>query len=91
MPKHRGPILEHQTSTLASLSDFSMENAINSSNFAVLFGRETASTAAGDGRSWVGAWKQAFLASEAAWGEAIIFEISHHLVSFSLTRLGRGQ
>jgi hypothetical protein len=32
MPKHRGPILEHQTSTLASPSDFSMENAKNSSN-----------------------------------------------------------
>ena len=27
MLKHRGPILEHQTSTLASPSDFSMENA----------------------------------------------------------------
>jgi hypothetical protein len=32
MPKHRGPILEHPTSTLAILSDFSMENATNSSN-----------------------------------------------------------
>ena len=32
MLKHRGPILEHQTSTFASLSDFSMENAKNSSN-----------------------------------------------------------
>jgi hypothetical protein len=33
MLKHRGPILEHQTATLASLSDFSMENAINNSDF----------------------------------------------------------
>ena len=32
MLKHRGPILEHPTATLASLSDFSMENATNSSN-----------------------------------------------------------
>ena len=32
MLKHRGRILEHQTSTLASPSDFSMENATNSSN-----------------------------------------------------------
>ena len=30
MPKHRGPILEHQTSRRASLSDFTMENATNS-------------------------------------------------------------
>jgi hypothetical protein len=34
MPKHRGPILEHQTPTPASLSDFFMENATNSQEFA---------------------------------------------------------
>jgi hypothetical protein len=29
MPKRRGPVLEHQISTLASPSDFSMDNATN--------------------------------------------------------------
>ena len=73
MPKHRGPILEHQTSTPASLSDFSMENATNSSKLAPLFDRETAATAAGDGRSWVGAWKQAFLGSRSGMGRGDFF------------------
>ena len=34
MPKHRGLILEHQTSRPASLSDFFMENATNSRKLA---------------------------------------------------------
>ena len=34
MPNHRGLILEHQTSTPASLSDFFMDNATNSQKFA---------------------------------------------------------
>ena len=34
MPKHSGLILEHQTSTHASLSDFTMENATNSQKLA---------------------------------------------------------
>ena len=76
MLKHRGPILEHQTSTLASLSDFSMENATNSSNLRLCSTVRLPQPLAGDGRSWVGAWKQAFLGSRAAWGEAIFFEIS---------------
>jgi hypothetical protein len=34
MPKHRGLILEHQSSRPASLSDFFMENATNSQKLA---------------------------------------------------------
>ena len=34
MPKRRGPILEHQTPTPASLSDFFMESATNSQKLA---------------------------------------------------------
>ena len=34
MPKHRGLILEHQTSTPASLNDSFMENATNSQKLA---------------------------------------------------------
>ena len=59
MPKHRGPILEHQTSILANLCDFSMENAKTSSETCPLLGHQAAVPPQGDGRSAVAAWKQA--------------------------------
>ena len=55
MLKHRSSILEHQNDDTWSLSDFFMENAKNSPEFAPIFDRETAATLDGDGRSQVGA------------------------------------
>ena len=69
MPKHRGPILEHQTSRPASLSDFFMENATTSQKLACASAVQYAATAAGNGRSSVGAWKQALRESRnGMWG-----------------------
>jgi hypothetical protein len=68
MQKHRGPILEQQTSILASPRDFSMENAKTSSRTYPLLGRQAAVPPQGDGRSAVAAWKQAFRESRNGMG-----------------------
>jgi len=57
MRKHRGPILEHQTSTPVSLSDFSMENATNSSNLRFCLTVIQPRPPTGDCRSQAGAWE----------------------------------
>ena len=51
MLKHRSSIPGHQNDDTWSLSDFSIENAKNSSKFALFFDRETVATLDGDGRS----------------------------------------
>jgi hypothetical protein len=63
MSKHRSSFLEHQNDDTGSLSEFFIENAKNSSQFAPIFDRETAARLAGDGRSRAEAWKQALLDS----------------------------
>ena len=76
MLKHRSPILEHQNVDTWSLSDFFMENAKNSSNFAPLFDRETTATLEAMVDLGLELGNKRFLGHEAAWGEAIFFEIS---------------
>ena len=73
MPKHRGLILEHQTSRPGSLNDIFMDDAKNSSQFAWCFDRETVqpSTAMVDLGLELG--NERFLSQEAAWGEAIFW------------------
>ena len=86
MPKHRGLILEHQTSRPGSLNDIFMDDAKNSSQFAWCFDRETGATLDGDGRSRVGAWKRAVIESGSGVGRGDFLVKWYHLVSFSLTR-----
>jgi hypothetical protein len=80
MPKHRGPNLEHQTSILATLSDFSMENAINNSDlgFCLTVRPRQPSLAMVELRLMLG--NKRFLGHDAACGD----EISSKSVSFSL-------
>jgi hypothetical protein len=84
MQKHRGPILEQQTSILASPRDFSMENAKTSSRTYPLLGRQAAVPPQGDGRSAVAAWKQAFRESRNGMGGRGDFL---NLLSFTITWL----
>ena len=76
MPKHRGPILEHQTPTPASLSDFFMDNATNSQKLACSSAVRLPQPpqAMVDLRLELG--NKHFLGQGAVWGEAIFFEIS---------------
>ena len=66
MPKHRGLILEHQTSTPASLSDFSMKNSINSSNLRFCSTRAMIDLGLELGN-------KGFVRREMAWGEEASF------------------
>ena len=68
MLKHRGPILEQQTSIPANEGNFSVQNAKTSSETYPLLGRQAAVPRQGDGLSAVSAWKQAFCESRNGMG-----------------------
>ena len=84
MLKHRGSILEHQNNHSRSPSHF-MVMAKNSSKLAHLYDRETTAILDGDGRSRVGAWKQAVLGSRSSLGRGDFFRKCYHLFSFIIT------
>ena len=76
MPKHRGLILEHQTSRPASLSDFFMENATNSQEFACCSAVRLPQPPHAMVNLGLELGNKRFLGQGAVWGEAIFFEIS---------------
>ena len=76
MPNHRGLILEHQTSTPASLSDFFMENATNSQEFGCGSAVRLPQPPQAKVDLGLELGNKRILGRGAVWGEAIFFEIS---------------
>jgi hypothetical protein len=90
MPKHRGSILEHQTSTPSSLSDFSMENATNSSNLRLCSAASRVQPLQAMVDPGLELGNQRILGQRPAWEEASFFKISVNqcqLVPFIITRV----
>ena len=76
MPKHRGLILEHQTSTPASLSDRFMENATNSQELGCCSAVRMPQLPLAVGGAGLELGNKVFLGHQVASGEAFVFEIS---------------
>ena len=76
MPKHRGLILEHQTSRPASLSDFFMENATISQEFAFCSAVRLPQPPQAMVNLRLELGNKRFWGQGAVWGETIFFEIS---------------
>jgi hypothetical protein len=76
MAKHRGPILEHQTSRPASLSDFFMENATNSQKLACSSTARMPQPPQAMVDLGLELGNKRFLGQGAVWGDVIFFEIS---------------
>ena len=87
MPKHRGPILEHQTSTPASLSDFTMDNATNSQEFAYCLAIRMPQPPQAIVDLGLELGNKRFVSREMAYGEEANFSIYYQLLSFTITRL----